>query len=356
MSYGMSSINRRKFVTTTAAAATFTGLNLLKAQDKSGTSRPVLGIDGHRYEAYHDWLTPPEGIAWGDTHGVAQDSNGNIYIGHTVGGASVKKDSIVVFDQEGKFKTSWGSELAGGAHGLDLRKEGSEEFIYHCDVKRKEFSKTTLDGKVIWKNGYPKEAPPYGQEKPINWNCTNVAFHPDGDFYVADGYGTGYILRYDKDGKFKSVIGKPGNKDGEFANTHGIWVDTRQSPAKLVVADRGNRRIQIFSLDGVHERTIVTPGVVRLPCHFNIQGDFMLCPDLDSVVHILDKDYKVVTSLGDGRTDPKAPNYPLRGATRDKFIPGKFITPHDGMYLANGDILITEWVPIGRVTLLKKLA
>ena len=75
----------------------------------------------------------------------------------------------------------------------------------------------------------------------------------------------------------------------------------------------------------------------------------MLVPDLDSVLTILDKDNKVVASLGDG--------YPsnLRDAPRSAFLPGKFIHPHAANFLHNGDILIAEWVPIGRITLLRKL-
>lgn len=347
---------RRHFLQTTAAFGAF---NILHAQDKAGSKRPVLGIDGHRYEVYHDWLTPPQSLMWGDTHGVAQDAQGRIYIGHTVNPASVKKDAIVVYDQEGKFITSWGEQFAGGtvggAHGLDIRDEGGTEFIYHCDNAHQTFTKTTLDGKVLWQKGYPKEAPPYAGKEPIKWNCTNIAFHPDGDFYVADGYGSAYILRYDKDANFKGIIGSPGSADGQFKNTHGLWVDTRHSPAKLVVADRGNGRLQILNLDGQHERTIKLPGKLRLPCHFHVHGDLMVCPDLYSVVHLFDKDYNLITSLGDGKEPNQKKPWPLRMEPREKFIDGKFITPHDAMILANGDILVTEWVPVGRVTLLKKV-
>lgn len=132
-------------------------------------------------------------------------------------------------------------------------------------------------------------------------------------------------------------------------------MDTRHSPAKLVVADRGNGRLQIFSLDGQHERTVKVPGVIRLPCHFHVRGDLMVCPDLYSVVHLLDKDYNVITSLGDGKAAGQKRPWPLRLEPREKFVPGKFITPHDAMILASGDILVTEWVPVGRVTLLKKV-
>ena len=75
----------------------------------------------------------------------------------------------------------------------------------------------------------------------------------------------------------------------------------------------------------------------------------MLVPDLDSVITLLDKDNKVVAHLGDGHPSS------LRGATREKFVPGKFVHPHDAIFLNTGDILVAEWVPIGRITLLRKL-
>ena len=177
---------------------------------------------------------------------------------------------------------------------------------------------------------------------------TNVAFAPNGDLYVGDGYGSSYIHRYTKDGEYKSLIAKPGAGEGQVSCPHGLWVDDRDGDPKLVVADRSNRRLQYFTLDGKHVK-FVTEGM-RLPCRMVLRGEEMLIPDLESVVTIVDKSNKVVATLGDGH--PSA----LRGATRDKFIPGKFIHPHGAIWLHNGDILVCEWVPIGRVTLLKKMS
>ena len=59
----------------------------------------------------------------------------------------------MVFDSDGKFVKSWGSEFACGAHGLHLQKEGSEEFLYLCDIKRSLVVKTTLDGGVVFALG-----------------------------------------------------------------------------------------------------------------------------------------------------------------------------------------------------------
>lgn len=247
--------------------------------------------------------------------------------------------------KKGKFLRSWGPEFKGGSHGLDLRKEKEGEFLYHCDTNRRVFSKTTLDGKILWEQGAPPEANIY-DEKHL-FVPTNIAFAPDGGFFVADGYGSSYIHKYDKGASYIKTFGGPGSEPRKVQQPHGIWLDRRGKEPRLVVADRANRRLQYFDLDGAHVG-FVKDGM-RLPCHFSIRGQEMLVPDLQSVLTILDENNKVLVQLGDG--DPTE----LRGHPRKDFVPGRFIHPHDAIFLRNGDILVAEWVPIGRVTLLRKL-
>jgi hypothetical protein len=289
---------------------------------------------------------PPASIQYGDTHGLALDSQGRIYLAHTVHDGSVSSDAVCVFDQQGKFIESWGSEFRGGAHGLDLRKEGSDEYLYHCDINRCLIVKTDLKGKVIWQTGAPKEPGVYKQ--PGQWKPTNVAFAPNGDFFVGDGYGSSYIYRYTKDGEYVKLICGPGGGPGQVNCPHGLWVDQRDGNPKLIVADRGNRRIQIMDLDG-NPLGMLTDGV-RMPCHihFNDKKE-MLVPDLESVVTILDAANKPIVQLCDGNPSK------LRDAPRDQFIPGKFIHPHSAIWINERDIVVAEWVPIGRVTLLRKV-
>ncbi|HMS56688.1 MAG TPA: 6-bladed beta-propeller, partial [Fimbriimonadaceae bacterium] len=233
----------------------------------------------------------------------------------------------------------------GGAHGLDIRKEGSDEYLYHCDTGAKRVVKTKLDGAVVWEVGTPFESGKYSNGEP--YIPTNVAFGPNGMLLVADGYGSNWIHILDAKGNYKKTISRPGRGKGEVLQPHGLWVDDRGSSPFLVVADRSNRRLQYFDLDGRHVN-FVEQGM-RLPCHFSIRNGELLVPDLQSVVTILDEDNKVIVHLGDG--DPTN----LRGRPRSEFVPGKFVHPHDAMFLRNGDILVAEWVPIGRVTLLKKV-
>lgn len=308
--------------------------------------RPILGEKGHVYEAHHDWLVPPKNLAWGDTHGVTTDSKGMIYIAHTVGSGSISRDAICVFDQKGKFVKSFGSEFAGGAHGLDLRKEGREEYLYICDVNRRVVSKTDLNGRVVWEIDYPKESGKYKDRN--GWNPTNVAFLPNGDFLVGDGYGSSYIHQYSKDAEYRRTIIGPGSEAGKVSCPHGLWIDDRDPSAlKLIVADRGNRRLQIFDLDGKH-LGFVTEGV-RMPCHLHFNNGLMLIPDLESRITILGKQNEVVAQLGDGH--PTA----LRGRPKSEFIEGKFVHPHGAAWINKRDIVVAEWVPQGRVTLLRRV-
>jgi len=344
---------RRSFVSQVAATVAVSSISAPFVRAASNRAL-VVGSGEHTYECVHDWLLPPEGMVWGDTHGLAQDSQGNIYVGHTVHASSMRPEAIVVYDSKGKFIRAFGADFRGGAHGLDVRKEGGSEILYHCDTTRSRVVKTSLKGEVLWSHGYPKETPSYA-EKPINFIPTNVAFAPNGDFYVGDGYGSHHMLRYSAKGKFLGEVGKPGEGDGELKSPHGQWVDTRGSEPVLVIADRGNRRIQTFTLDGKHLKTIKDDDRLRMPCHFHTRGDWMLCPDLDSQVCILDRNYRVVAQLGDGR-EANGKVGSRRTQKRNEFTPGQFITPHDAIFLNNGDILVAEWLPIGRITLLRKVA
>lgn len=341
--HALRGMTRRELLACGGAAAA--GMAFAGPSAAGSSAPPVfVGSGEHRYLCLHDWLLPPDTIKWGDTHGIAQDSHGRIYITHTVHPDSPKGDAVVVFDRHGKFLTSWGERFRGGGHGIDVRREGHEEFLYHCDIAHHVVVKTDLKGNVIWEKGVPTEAGVYKPGDPFT--PTNVAFAPNGDFYVADGYGSHWIHQYNLKGNYIRTFGGVGTDPGKFRIPHGLWLDTRGSEPLLAITDRSNHRMQYFTLDGKFVR-LFSEGM-RQPCDYHTRGDLMVVSDLDSVVTLLDRDNKVVTLLGDG--------YPsdLRDHPRTDFIPGKFIHPHAAKFLQNGDILVAEWVPIGRITLLKR--
>ena len=135
-------------------------------------------------------------------------------------------------------------------------------------------------------------------------------------------------------------------------NPHGNMVD-RRDPNNLVllVADRGNNRIVRYTLD---DKPIDIVGGTRQPCHFHEFKGNIVVPDLSGPVHILDKDNKVVVSMGAAKPDgPKNP--PRTTEDRSSFVPGQFVNPHGAIFDRNGNIFVAEWVEIGRVTKLRKV-
>ena len=357
--------SRREFLAATAAAPVL-GPIILGAQDKAGAKAPILGQGAYTYEATHDWGELPPSIRWGNTHGVVEDSNGNIYIHHTVHATSDTADTMVVFDARGKFVRSWGREFRGVAHGLHIRREGTDEFLYltanaanpKAPVQPELQAivvKATLRGEIVWRIQGPPPGidayKPADDGTPKKYNPTNVAIAGNGDVYVADGYGSCFVNQYDRDARYIRTFGGRGSEPGLLNEPHGIWVDARRPQPVLVVADRRNNRLQRFTMDGRHVDFVTG---FRLPCHFDEQNGTVVIPDLHGRVTLIDRDNQVIEHLGDSGAPEW--NNPLRTAPRDRFIPGQFICPHGACFDHDGNIFVVEWVEVGRVTRLRKVA
>jgi hypothetical protein len=302
-----------------------------------------LGSGAHTYELVEGWGQPPSHIHYGYTHGVCEDSQGRIYIHNQ------SPHAMVVFDGDGAFITSWGEEYASGAHGLQLSSENGEEFLYLALTSQNRCVKTTLSGEKIWEIGCPMDSGVY--EKPEQFVPTNIAIAPNGDFYVADGYGLSYIHQYNAKAEYIRTWGGKGDAPGKMNCPHGIYVDTRGESPVLVVADRANVRLQYFDLDGNHLSFVSKE--LRFPCHFDRRGDDLLIPDLYGRVTIFDKENALITHLGDNPGVEKAEGYP--NLPHDQRVPGKFISPHAAIWDHAGNIYVVEWVNDGRVTKLRRV-
>ena len=355
---------RREFLAA-AAAAPLASPILLNMQDKAGAQPPVVGEGAFTYEAIHDWGQLPPHIKWGNTHGVVEDAQGHIHIHHTVHATSESADTMVVFDRAGRFVRSWGKEFRGVAHGLHINREGRDEFLYltvnaanpkmapQPDMQAAVL-KTTLKGETVWKIQGPPDVDAYkpaADGTPTRYNPTNLAIAPNGDVYVGDGYGSFFINHYNGKGEYIRTFGGRGAEAGRLNEPHGIWIDRRAQTPVLVVADRRNNRLQRFTLDGTHIDFI--PGF-RLPCHFDEHQGSVVIPDLHGRVTLIDRQNKVTAHLGDSGAANW--NNPLRREPREKFIPGQFICPHGACFDRDGNIFVVEWVEVGRVTKLRKVA
>jgi DNA-binding beta-propeller fold protein YncE len=311
----------------------------------------ILGAGNHKYEWVRGWGKLPEGMQFGATHGAVQlDSKGLVYVNTDT------ENAIIVFDADGKFIKAIGKEWKGGVHGMQIRKEGRDEFIYLTNLARSEFAKLTLSGETVWVKGHPEQSGVYKDKK--EFKPTGIAFAPNGEFYVTDGYGSNYIHRYNAKGEYvNSWGGKMTNKekpeDGKFNTPHAIIVDARGKTPTVLVTDRANHRLQWFTLDGKHIKTLPDDGdLLRLPATLSIRGTDLVIGDLAGRLTILDKDNKLITHLGDNM-DPKkrATNrVPVEG-----WLDGQFIAPHGVCWDKQGNLYVEEWMAVGRIVKLKRI-
>ncbi|MSU35126.1 MAG: hypothetical protein EXS36_08420 [Pedosphaera sp.] len=357
-------LSRRRFLS--ASAFTLVAPQVLTAQ-KSSTHR-VIGSGSHRYEVHHNWAQLPAKYSWQTTHNVAVDRHGMLYVIHE--GRENLKDhpSIFVFDPKGRFVRAFGNQFQGGGHGLEVRTEGKQQFLYVTGYQQlKNFAKLTLSGEVVWEKRAPMASGLYPKDedtKPIKrWGRdafmpTNFAFLPDGGFFVADGYGSFRIHRYDKNGNWLSMFGTPGKEAGQFNTPHGIWIDSRPGKTpSIVVADRANGRLQWFTLEGKYLKTL--DGFI-LPANIDSLKDVLLVPDLSARITLLDGKDQVIVHLGedpDWRAQVLKDNMKLRGNEKGEgWVSGKFLHPHDACFDPAGNIFVAEWVNTGRITKLRKLS
>ncbi|MDF1815815.1 MAG: hypothetical protein P1V20_26690 [Verrucomicrobiales bacterium] len=354
----MNVLKRRKFLTGASALAGFsiTGLGRNKAS--------IIGEGGYRYEVIHDYAKLPDKYSWQTTHNVAVDKDGLLYVMHEGRADQPDHPSIFVFDPEGKFVRAFGNSFQGGGHGLEVRTEGNEQFIYATGYQQvKTFNKMTLTGEMVWEKYAPMDSGVYAPNEDTKrekiWGRdrflpTNFAFLDDGGFFLADGYGAWCIHRYDKDANWVSKFGSMGTKDGEFRLPHGLWIDDRgDGEPSLAVCDRSNNRVQWFDLDGNHQKTM---NDFYLPANIDVLGDTMLIPDLSARITLLDKDNNRI-QLGE---DPAWREEVLKDKKAMRKNPsaweaGKFVHPHDACFDPAGNIYVAEWVDTGRISKLRKV-
>lgn len=266
---------------------------------------------------------------------------------------------------------AFGSEFQGGGHGIEVRREGSEEFLYVCGYQGvKAFAKLTLEGEIVWYRKAPMESGVYAEGEDIStkptWNRqgflpTNITFLEESDaggggFFLADGYGSFRIHRYDNAARWQSCFGGPGEGEGTFATPHGLWIDRRPAAdgsarePRLVVTDRAHDTLQIFGLDGSYQQTIAGFG---LPANIDTWKNLLVVPELKACVTLLDEDYQPVIQLGRA-VDRLGEVENLRGQP-DKWLDGEFVHPHDACFTPEGDLFVAEWVATGRVTKLERV-
>ncbi len=303
-------------------------LSLLSVMALAGSAAAEVA-----YEFAPNFITPPPGKETiGNGHGeIAVDSAGNIYVSVQEANAGIQ-----VYGKDGKFIKAL--PLPPTLHGFVVRKHGEGEHLYAAVLGEQKVIKCNLDGTVVMTiptSEFPADKVGKGLK------LTNCDVAPNGDIYVVDGYGQSFIFVFSAEGKFKSVFGGPG-EPLKLANAHKIFIDRRFEPARVMICDRGHKRMLHTQLDGTFIGEIATD--MRNPSSASFHGDLMCVAEIAGNVSVWDKEGKRVADLG---TSPKPTNTP--GIEPKDWQQGIVTSPHGITFDNDGNILETEWNKWGRI-------
>jgi DNA-binding beta-propeller fold protein YncE len=181
--------------------------------------------------------TLPDGWRFGRVSAVGVDKAGNVYACQR----GLKADPVVVFDASGRFIRSWGKGLFNIPHGLRIDRNGH---VWITDTGYHMVMEFTAEGKLL--RSWGTKGKPGATKNSFN-RPTDIAFLPNGDFFVTDGYGNSRVVKFSGDGRYLLQWGKRGKGPGEFDTPHAVVVDSHRN---VYVSDRENNRIQIFDANG----------------------------------------------------------------------------------------------------------
>jgi len=154
---------------------------------------------------------------------------------------------LMIFDANGKLTDSWEqhNSLWASPHRVTISPYDPEKSVWLIDASGHQIIKFTNDGKkILLKLG---EKGVKGDDKTHFNEPSDMAFMPNGDFYITDGYKNTRVVKFNKEGKYLMEWGKPGTGPSQFNTVHGIAIDAKR---RLYVSDRENARIQVFDENG----------------------------------------------------------------------------------------------------------
>jgi hypothetical protein len=301
--------------------------------------QPVrMGCGIMTFDTVPGWGLRPDGnSALGPTHGgVVVDKAGNVY-------TSARK-GVVVFAPDGKVIHTYEGEDYSNIHDMEIREEGDTEFIYGARNANAEGIKFDIKtGKIVLKLGVPEESG-LGD---IPFNPTAVTVAANGDIFLSNGYATNHIIKYDKNGKYILHFGEKGNGLKQFQTAHGMTLDTRYEPARLLVCDRNHQpkgRLLHYSLEGEFIEVVITG--LGMPTSATVQGDYVSVPDLHGRVVILDKSNTIMAVLGHNADPATRVNF---NVPQDKWIEGVFNGTHGSYWDKDGNLYVQDWNVAGRI-------
>jgi hypothetical protein len=280
----------------------------------------------------------------GPTHGgVVVDQAGNIYTSANAG--------VFVFNPDGKVIRRFLGDEYSNIHDLEIRDEADGEFLYGARNANAEGIKFNAEtGAIVLKLPFPKESGLNLQK----FSPTAITVAPNGDIILADGYASDYFFKFDKTGKYLMHFGgEKGTGPRQFSTAHGMTLDTRYDPPRLLICDRnhtppGNKeprgRLLHYSLEGEFIDVVITG--LGMPTSAAVQGDYVSVPDLHGRLVILDKNNTIMAVLGHNPDPATRVNF---NVPQEQWKEGIFSGTHGSYWDKEGNLYVQDWNVSGRL-------
>jgi len=288
------------------------------AQAKMEEGYPKLTVN----DQYMHLAIP--GQTMGQTVGVATNSKGRIFVySRTVNQGMARGGKAAMlweFDENGKFSKEWGPNnyAESFAHAVRVDKQDN---VWQVDEGSGMIVKYDPEGQHVFWLGRTPEAVDYLQgnlevlhftpNNPPTKNIhpmgrkgtfdreTDVAFDSQGNIFVSDGYGNSRVVKISPDGHWLKMVGSWGHDQDQFSTPHGIAVDAQNN---VYIADRGNRRIQVYDDDLNYKKTITGIGAPWSLCTTNTTPQVMFTGDgATGKVYKMDTNGKVLGMFQTGQ-------------------------------------------------------
>ena len=253
----------------------------------------------------------------------------------------------MVFDPDGHYLNSWGEQFYGQAHGLTLIEEAGHERLYLVDIAGGIY-KCTLDGDMLQHIGKPA----FYDDDDLKFGAANVSVAPNGDLYLAEGYGSSFVLHFDNEGHLLNRFGGWGDTEAHTRWAHGSFIADVDGEILLHVAVDDPSQIKRFTLDGVFHSLM--PGTFLHPRNIYAKDDLWAIPEMGGRLTLIDQVTDEIHHLGHWG-EKMEDIFKRRTGPRDSFPDGIFASAHGVGFLSNADIIVAEWVEVGRISKLTRM-
>jgi hypothetical protein len=305
------------------------------------TTVTVAGLNAS-YTPVGEWLKLPAGRPQlGNMHGdIAVSSSGDVFVSVQDAAAPLQ-----VYRPDGTFVRSLTAAPAD-LHGFVIARHADGEFIYGVSLRGQTVVKMALDGAVVMTIGsssFPDELKVRNpRSNQLALLLTSVAVAENGDLYVADGYASDYVHRFDRNGRHVTSFGGKA-PPYSFNTLHKLAIDTRFDPPRIIATDRANNRVVHLSLAGDFLGVVAED--LLLPAAVVLDRDHAIVGELNGRVSVLDKSGAVVERIGANTEQGVGTNKMPPAAWR----PGLVLSPHGVAVNADGDLFVSEFNVFGRV-------